>query len=137
MKELYCIVCPNGCRLKIEEIAGAAGGEAGAANAGGAGGKYRVTGNKCGRGVDFAIAEVTGPTRSITTTVRTRFPLAPALPVRSAGEIPKASVPELMRFLGTVSITTAVGIGDIIAHHPLNLEIDIVATSDVLKEAAQ
>lgn len=34
MKELTCIVCPNGCRLMVEEAEGG----------------FRVTGNRCKRG---------------------------------------------------------------------------------------
>ena len=37
MKELTCIVCPNGCRLMVEE----------------ADGGFRVTGNRCKRGEEF------------------------------------------------------------------------------------
>ena len=57
-KDLICIVCPNGCRLHgvlTEE------------------GKLEVTGNRCIRGNAFAGTELTNPTRSITTTVKTVF----------------------------------------------------------------
>ena len=35
MRELICIVCPQGCRLRVEEKQ-----------------DYRVTGNRCARGAD-------------------------------------------------------------------------------------
>ena len=41
MKELICIVCPNGCHLKVDEENG-----------------YNVTGNKCERGAEYGKAEL-------------------------------------------------------------------------------
>jgi CxxC motif-containing protein len=127
MKELLCIVCPNGCRLEVEEVAGVQETLSPAKS-------YRVTGNRCKRGVEFAITELTNPTRSITTTVRTDFPGVPVLPVRSSTEIPKARIRELIQFLGEIRITELRGIGEIVVHWPLGLKTDIIATSNILKE---
>ena len=49
MREMTCIVCPNGCHLSVE----------------GEGGMLRVSGNQCKRGEDFAKAELTHPMRTI------------------------------------------------------------------------
>jgi CxxC motif-containing protein len=95
MKELLCIVCPNGCRLRIEE----------------ADGGMQVTGNQCKRGIDFARAEITNPTRTLTTTVRTIFPEVPALPVRTDGEIPRGKIGEVMALLAGVVIREPLRIG--------------------------
>ncbi|MDR3249210.1 MAG: DUF1667 domain-containing protein [Treponema sp.] len=129
MNEMYCIVCPNGCRLAIEEIPEAATNLSPTEH-------YRVTGNRCERGISFAIAETIHPTRSVTTTVRTDFPGAPVLPVRSATEIPKARISELMQFLGELRVTKALGIGEVVAKNPLGLETDIIATGNILRECA-
>ena len=53
MKELICIVCPNGCHLKVDEENG-----------------YNVTGNKCERGAEYGKAELLHPMRMVTSTVR-------------------------------------------------------------------
>ena len=53
MKELICIVCPNGCHLKVDEENG-----------------YNVTGNKCERGAEYGKAELLYPMRMVTSTVR-------------------------------------------------------------------
>ena len=53
MKELICIVCPRGCHLRVDE-----------AN------DYAVTGNSCPRGAAYGRAELTHPTRVLTSTVR-------------------------------------------------------------------
>ncbi len=52
MKDLICIVCPRGCHLKVDEE-----------------NDYKVTGNRCQRGVLYAYSELTNPTRVLTSTV--------------------------------------------------------------------
>ncbi|MDR0589310.1 MAG: DUF1667 domain-containing protein, partial [Spirochaetaceae bacterium] len=56
-KTLTCILCPNGCRLTVEKK----------------GERLDISGNQCKRGIGFAEAEITHPTRTLTTTVRTIF----------------------------------------------------------------
>jgi CxxC motif-containing protein len=116
VREFICVVCPNGCRLHVES----------------AGTEISVTGNKCKKGIGFAHAEITNPTRTVTTTVRTAFPGIPALPVRTAGEIPKGKIHELIRLLGTITLTKPVGIGEIVAENALGLGVNVIASSDLL-----
>ena len=52
MTELICIVCPQGCHLKVDEENG-----------------YEVKGNSCPRGAEYGKKELVNPTRVITTTV--------------------------------------------------------------------
>jgi CxxC motif-containing protein len=93
-----------------------------------------VTGNQCKRGLAFAEAEITNPTRTVTTTVRTAFPEAPVLPVRTSGEIPKGKIPELMAALKDVTVTAPLGIGEVVLENALGLGLNIIATSNMLKE---
>ena len=53
MKELTCIVCPRGCRLKVDD-------------------DLNVTGNFCPRGAQYAKDELTDPKRMITSFVRVK-----------------------------------------------------------------
>jgi CxxC motif-containing protein len=119
MRELVCIVCPNGCRLQVETDQG----------------NIQVTGNRCKRGIDFAQGEITNPVRTLTSTVRTSFPGVPVLPVRTDGEIPREKIPALMRFLGTIIVQEPLGIGAVAAANPLNLGRNIIVTSNILLEA--
>jgi CxxC motif-containing protein len=66
--------------------------------------------------------------------VRTSFPGIPVLPVRTDGEIPKGKIRELMGFLNTITVNEALGIGSIVAENALGLGINVIATSNVLKE---
>lgn len=118
MKTLTCIVCPNGCSIECEQKDGG----------------WVFTGNRCKRGLDYAKAEMTQPMRTFCTTVRTAFPNAPALPVRTNRPIPKERVVEAVRSLREVCVVTHVGIGDVIVPRILSLDADVVCTSDLLRE---
>ncbi|MDR2068690.1 MAG: DUF1667 domain-containing protein [Spirochaetaceae bacterium] len=113
---LTCIVCPNGCRLTVEKKAEG----------------FKITGNQCKRGIGFAEAEITHPARTLTTTVRTIFPQAPVLPVRTRGEIPKDKIREVMAFLNTITIREPLGIGAVAVENVLGLGRDVIVTSDML-----
>ena len=117
MKEMTCIVCPNGCRLTIEET------EDG----------VKVTGNKCKRGYQFAISELTHPMRTICSTVRTSFEEVPVLPVRVSKEIPKEKIFDIMKEINKVVVTKRKGTGDVVIENVLGLGADVIITSDVLK----
>ena len=119
MKIIPCIVCPNGCRLNVEKASETEG--------------YAISGNKCKRGIDFAIAEITNPMRTLTTTVRTSFPGVPVLPVRTAGEIPKGKIREAMNCINAITVSRPLGIGETVAENILGLGIDVIVTNDILK----
>jgi CxxC motif-containing protein len=116
--ELLCITCPNGCRLGI----------AGTAE------NFSVSGNQCKRGLDFALAEITRPMRTLTTTVRTSFPGIPVLPVRTSGEIPKGKIRDIMKLINTVTVSQPLGIGDTVIENALGLGVNIMVTSNQLRE---
>ena len=119
MKEIICIVCPNGCRLRVTPQDGG----------------FNITGNTCKRGEEFAVTEMTHPVRTLTTTVRTAFPAVPVLPVRTAEAVPKEKIGDLMVFIGTITVRDKIGIGDVIAHNALGLGVNIIAASNVLQES--
>ena len=118
LRDILCIVCPNGCHLHVEK--GAEG--------------YIINGNKCKRGIDFAITEITNPTRTLTTTVRTSFSGVPVLPVRTAGEIPKGKIREVMNCINAITVEKPMGIGETIAENILGLGVNVIVTSNILKE---
>lgn len=113
MTELTCIICPNGCRMRVET----------------ADGKITVTDNLCKKGAQFAESELLHPTRSITSTVATVFEDHPFLPVKTSCEIPKENIFDAMKVINSVVVKSRVKVGDIIAENVFGA--DIVATSDV------
>jgi CxxC motif-containing protein len=96
-----------------------------------------VEGNACKRGVDFAEAEMTNPTRSLTTTVRTSLPGIPVLPVRTDGEIPKEKIMEAMRALSNVVISRELDCGDTVYENIAGSGVKVIATSDLLRSNAK
>lgn len=118
MKELTCIVCPNGCTLEVSRD----------------GDNITVTGNKCTKGAEFALNEETHPMRTICSTVRTAFSQMPVLPVRVSAEIPKSRIFDVMAEINKVTISKPVESGGVIIPNVLGLGVDVIATSGILGE---
>lgn len=93
----------------------------------------KVTGNKCKRGLQFAVSEQTCPMRTICSTVKTSFKNAPVLPVRVSSDIPKDKIFEVMKKINSVTVRKKLGRGDVVIPDVLGLGVDVIATSDILK----
>ena len=106
MTDLICIVCPKGCHLKVDEENG-----------------YKVTGNGCPRGAAYGEKELVNPTRVITSTVRVEAKTARRVPVKTASDIPKGKIYDIMKEL--------VAIGDVVIPNVLGLGVDVVACKKV------
>ena len=115
-KNLICIICPNGCKIH--------------ANIDSAG-QLIVSGNKCKRGETFAGTELTDPTRSITTTVKTIFEDTPFLPVRTDGEVPKAMIKKVINELQNFILKDKVKCGDVIIENVAGTKCSVIATLDL------
>lgn len=117
-KELVCIVCPRSCRMTITSE----------------GDELVITGNTCKRGKEFAINEMTDPRRTVCTTVRTSFPSVPVLPVRVSGAIPKNKIFDLMREVNRITVSKRIGREEVVVPNILDLGVDLIATSNILKD---
>lgn len=115
VKELICIVCPVGCHLKVEEKEG----------------QYNVTGNKCKRGEEYGVKEVTAPTRVLPTTVKITGAALNRLPVKTKGAIPKDKIFEAMEVINKVEVKSPIRVGDIIVKNLLDTGVDVVATRNL------
>lgn len=111
-RELICIVCPQGCRLTVEEIDG----------------ELKVSGNTCKRGEQYGITEVTAPTRVITSTVKLEGGRYPRLPVKTAGAVPKGMIFRCMEEIDKVVAVSPVKKGDVLLHDILGTGVDLVAS---------
>ena len=115
MKELICIVCPNGCKLTIDD-------------------DLNVTGNLCVRGKDFAINEVKDPKRTVTSTCKTVFKDVPVIAVKSDGEVKKDIVKNVIEEINKITIDTRMKIGDIVIKDVLHSGVSIIISSNRLTE---
>ncbi len=114
MKELICIVCPQGCRLKVDE-----------AN------DYAVSGNRCARGEDYGRTELSNPTRVLTSTVDVLGSHIARCPVKTNGAIPKSKMFEAMEKVRAVKLTAPVRSGQVVIADLLGTGVDLVATRDM------
>lgn len=114
MKELICIVCPKGCRLRVDETQ-----------------EYQVSGNGCPRGAEYGKMELTHPTRVVTSTVRCTGGAHPRCPVKTDGPIPKALIPQAVRALDRVALAAPVHTGDIVVPDVCGTGVSFVATRDL------
>lgn len=114
-KDLICIVCPVGCRLTVEKDDTAEKG-------------YVITGNTCKRGVDYAIEEMTHPTRMVPTTVKIEDAFLNRLPVRTDKPIDKNLIFEAMKVINAFSCQAPVKMGDVLIKNILGTDVNIIAT---------
>lgn len=114
MRELICIVCPQGCRLRVDEENG-----------------YQVTGNRCACGEAYGKTELQNPTRTITSTVAVRGALYPRCPVKTSAPIPKRLIFDAMEALNGIVLDAPVKLGQIVVHDICGTGIDFITTRDM------
>ena len=114
-KEIICIVCPIGCKMEVSKD----------------GDKYDVTGNTCKRGYDYAVKEMTNPTRIVTSTVKITNASLNRLPVRTNKPIPKDKIFGCMKLINNVEVKAPIKMGDIIIENILNLNVNLIASRDL------
>jgi len=115
-KEIICINCPLGCRLTVAVEEGKV---------------VNISGNTCGKGLEYAKTECLHPTRIMTTTVTIKNAMYSLLSVRTAKPIPKSLVKECVRCLRGVEVEAPVTAGEVIIENILGTGVDIIATKDL------
>lgn len=115
-KNLTCIVCPRGCALTVTL-------DSEAENP-----VVSVEGQGCKRGVDYATAECTHPTRVLTTTAPTVD--GGVVPCKTDRAIPRELLFEAMKAVNSLSAPAVVRIGDILLPDLLGTGANIVATAN-------
>ena len=113
--ELICINCPKGCRVSIEKD----------------GDGWNISGYSCERGKDYALAEMTDPRRTLTSTVRVEGGMIPRCPVKTSGPIPKDVVRAAAKSLDDVVVRAPVKVGDVIVENVLGTGANIIATRNI------
>ena len=112
-KDMICIICPRGCHLTCttDETS------------------TSVTGNACPKGEAYAIAELTHPTRTVTSTVRVVGRPDTMVSVKTVEPIPKEQIGAVMKHIRAAEATPPIAIGDIIL--PDVCGTNIIATKAV------
>lgn len=114
IREMTCIICPRGCTLTVayedKNV-------------------LSVKGNACKRGMDYAIAECTCPTRTLTTTAMTES--GEVVAVKSNKAIPKELLFDAIKQINALCVKRGMRQGDVIIPNILDTGADIVITSYV------
>ncbi|MBU0605459.1 MAG: DUF1667 domain-containing protein [Candidatus Omnitrophica bacterium] len=112
IKKMVCIDCPHGCVLEIDMDSKPIG----------------VRGNKCPKGIEFAISEIENPERVLTSSVLTEGLALKMIPVRTDRPIPKKDLFRAMEEIKKIRLRRTVAIGDIVIEDLLGLGVKLVAT---------
>ena len=116
-RELICINCPLGCPLMVTLEDGEV---------------TSVEGNTCKRGDAYGRKEVTNPTRIVTTSVPVDGSASERMvSVKTASDVPKAKIFDVMEEIKDVRATAPVHIGDVILDNVCGTGVSIVATREV------
>lgn len=114
MKEMICIVCPKGCHLQLDDSDG-----------------IRVSGNQCPRGAEYGVAELTNPTRVVTSTVAIQGAIHRRCPVKTDRPLPKGLILDAMKALDGILLQSPVQLGQIVVGDICGTGISFVVTREM------
>lgn len=117
INEITCISCPKGCLIQIDL----------------SGSDYQVTNHQCIKGKEYAITEMTNPTRFITTTIAVNGNPSSRLAVRTNIPIPKSKIFEVVTEIKKIEIKPPVYIGQILINEVAGTDADVIASSEALE----
>lgn len=118
VRKLICINCPMGCPMEVTMENGEV---------------KSVTGNTCPRGDAYARKEVTDPRRIVCSTVPCEGGDHLTLPVKTATDIPKGKIFDVVAALKDVKVAAPVKVGDVVLANVAGTGVDIVAARTVEK----
>ena len=118
IRELTCIRCPMGCQLTVTVD----------------GDNVTVTGNTCPRGAEYGKNEVTNPLRTVTSSVRVTGGELPLVSVKTAWEIPKGKIFDVMDDIRRAEVAAPVKIGDVVIADAAGTGVPVVATKNIGKK---
>lgn len=111
-----CIVCPNGCTIETKCEPGK---------------ETEVSGQKCKRGKEYVLQELTDPRRTIATTVPIAGAALPLCSVRLNRAIPKKDIFRVMAEINKVHLTAPVRIGQVAVENVCGLGADVIVTKNM------
>jgi len=114
-KDLVCIVCPVGCRLKVT----------------GTPDDLQVEGGICKKGITYAHDEITNPLRMVCTTAKIEGGIHSVIPVRTDKPIPDKYKLEVVKEVNKIVLTSPVKMGDVIIFDLFGTGVNIVAERDM------
>lgn len=90
-----------------------------------------VSGYTCPRGKTYAEKEVTNPTRIVTSTVKVTGGEKERVACKTAADIPKEKIADVMAAINKACVTAPVKIGDVLIENAADTGTDVIATAHV------
>ena len=119
-RNLICIVCPIGCRLKITGTVTSA-----------MSSDLKISGARCEKGITYARDEIFNPLRVICTTVKIKGGIHRVIPVKTDKPIPEKYKLEVVKAINKIELSSPVKMGDIIMADLFGTGVNIVAERDM------
>ena len=115
-REFICIICPNGCRIKVDYEG---------TNI------KNVKGDECLKGKDYVKNEITNPLRVFTGSVLVENGDFSLVSVKTSVPIPKKYLKKAGEITRRIKVEAPVIIGQVVATNLLNENIDLIATRKI------
>ena len=118
-REFVCIICPNGCRIKVEYEG---------TNI------KNIKGDECPKGKDYVKNEITNPLRVFTGSVLVENGDFSLVSLKTYLPIPKKYLKKVGEITRHLKVEAPIEIGQVVAFNLLNEKIDLVATRKIEKK---
>ena len=118
-REYTCIICPNGCLIKVEYEG---------TNI------KNIKGDECPKGKDYVKNEITNPLRVFTGSVLVENGDFSLVSVKTPVPIPKKYLKKIGEITHQIRVEAPVEIGQAVASNLLNENVDLVATRKIEKK---
>ena len=133
MRNLICIVCPTGCSLDVNET-----GVTDNPNET----HINVTGNRCVRGIAYALEEIRAPKRIVTATIQLNHHAEGdskteversirRIPVKTTSPCLREKIPALLDDIYKLNVSLPVKAGDVVIADWNGEGIDVIATRTI------
>ncbi len=118
-KEFTCVVCPNGCSIKVCYEPGAAPQ------------LISAEGARCPRGRSWAKQEIENPMRTFSSSVIVSGGDYLEASVRLTKPVPLAKVFDVMAEIKKIRLSAPLAIGDVVLTNPAGTETEVIVTRNV------
>jgi len=117
-REFICIICPNGCRIKVEYEG---------TNI------KNIQGDECPKGKDYVKNEITNPLRVFTGSVLVENGDFSLVSVKTSVPIPKKYLKKIGEITRWIKVDAPVEISQVVASNLLGEKVDLMATRKIKK----
>ena len=117
LDRLTCVLCPVGCELQVRKDES---------------GELDVQGNRCDKGLPFAVEEILHPKRNLATSIPVRGTASKMVSVRLSGPVPREMIFPILAEIARLRPEVPVRRGQVLIADVLGTGVDVIATRTVV-----